>query len=138
MRQLYFMKYISLTLPDKSINTFTVPLIFANLKVFFNFYFPESRTPSRVFTLCLHNIWQDARIRTRVAATAGRCAANVVFSLLLTSPYTPPPPQVRFLFWTAIVPASQSYHPIIFINYRLVLNVASSAFQLGHFYCDFL
>ena len=91
MRQLYFMKYISLTLHDKSINTFTVPLIFANLKVFFDFYFPESRTPSRVFTLCVYNIWLDARIRTRVAATAGRCAANVVFSPLLTSPFTPPP-----------------------------------------------
>ena len=37
------------------------------------FLFPGFRNPSRIFYF-MYNFWQDAEIRTRVAATAARCA----------------------------------------------------------------
>ena len=44
------------------------------------FLFPclrRVRSPSRVYTLCIqYSIWQDAGIRTRVAATEARCTTN--------------------------------------------------------------
>ena len=49
--------------------------------VFLTFWFPGSRTPFLVFSF-IYNIWQDAGIRTRVAATAARCATNELHTSL--------------------------------------------------------
>ena len=49
------------------------------------FLFPGLRrvhSPSRIFTLCRYNIWQDAGIRTRVAANAAKCATNELHTSL--------------------------------------------------------
>ena len=47
------------------------------------FLFPGSHTPSRGFYF-MFNIWQDAGNRTRVAATAARCATNELHTSLFT------------------------------------------------------
>ena len=43
--------------------------------ILYSFLFPGSRTPSQDYYF-MYNIWQDAGIRTRVAAITARCATN--------------------------------------------------------------
>ena len=70
--------------------SYTYPVVNFDDRVFFFFFFfclfpgfRRVRSPLRNFYF-MYNIWQDARNRTRIAATAARCATNELHTSLST------------------------------------------------------
>ena len=66
-----------------AIGTVTRNFFFKPLFVLFVPRFSRVRSPSRVFYF-MYYIWQYAGIRTRVAATAARCAINELHTFLMS------------------------------------------------------
>ena len=62
------------------------PFFYITIFVLFVPWFPFSVLGFLLY--CMYNIWQDAGIRTRVAATAARCATNELHTSLMS--YTHP------------------------------------------------